>query len=131
MKIAVMAAGGMGAYFGANLLAAGRDVSFIARGAHLEEIKRTGLTLKGDGGDHLIKPVVASDDPRDIGPVDAVLFCVKLYDVEEAASAILPVLGPDTIVISVLNGVDGPNRIGSVIGTERVLGGAAYASAVI
>jgi 2-dehydropantoate 2-reductase len=131
MKITIMGAGGMGAYYGANLAAAGQDVAFIARGAHLEAMRRDGLSLLGDGGDLLIKPVVASDDPREIGPVDAVLFCVKLYDVEAAAEAIRPLLRADTIVISVLNGVDGPERIGAVIGAEHVMGGAAYASAVI
>lgn len=131
MKIAIMGAGGMGAYYGANLAAVGQDVAFIARGAHLDAIRRDGLTLTGDGGDHLIKPAVATDDPREIGPVDVVLFCVKLYDVEAAAAAIRPLLGADTIVISVLNGVDGPERIASVIGAGHVLGGAAYASALI
>jgi 2-dehydropantoate 2-reductase len=131
MKIAVMGTGGMGAYYGANLAAAGQDVSFIARGAHLEAIRRDGLMLTGDAGDRLIKPAVASDNPSEIGPVDAVLFCVKLYDVETAAAAIRPLLRDDTLVISVLNGVDGPARIASVIGTGHVLGGVAYASAVI
>ncbi|MBL6598590.1 MAG: 2-dehydropantoate 2-reductase [Alphaproteobacteria bacterium] len=131
MKIAIMGTGGMGAYYGANLAAIGRDVAFIARGAHLEAIKRDGLLLTGDAGDRLIKSAKASDDPRDIGPVDVVLFCVKLYDVEAAAEAIRPLLHDQTAVISVLNGVDGPERIAAVIGEGHVLGGAAYASAVI
>jgi 2-dehydropantoate 2-reductase len=129
MKIAIMGTGGMGGYYGANLAAAGQDVAFIARGAHLEAIKRDGLTLRGPAGETLIKPATATDDPSEIGPVDVVLFCVKLYDVEAAAEMIRPMLRPDTAVISVLNGVDGPDRL--VIGAERVLGGAAYASAVI
>ncbi len=131
MKIAVMGTGGMGAYFGANLAAIGRDVAFIARGDHLEAIRRNGLRITGDAGERLIKPATATADPRDIGPVDAVLFCVKLYDVETAAEAIRPLLHDGTLVISVLNGVDGPERIGRVIGERHVLGGAAYASAVI
>ncbi len=131
MKIAIMGTGGMGAYYGANLAAIGREVAFIARGAHLEAIRRDGLLLTGDAGDRLINPAVASDDPREIGPVDVVLFCVKLYDVESAAQAIRPLLHDRTAVISVLNGVDGPERIASVIGENHVLGGAAYASAVI
>lgn len=131
MKIAIMGAGGMGAFYGANLAVAGRDVAFIARGAHLDAIRRDGLTLTGEGGDHLIKPAIATDDPREIGPVDAVLFCVKLYDIEAAAAAMRPLLGPNTVVISVLNGVDGPDRIAAAIGAQHVLGGAAYASAVI
>jgi 2-dehydropantoate 2-reductase len=131
MKIAIMGAGGMGAYYGANLADVGQDVAFIARGPHLEAMRRNGLALTGDAGDRLIKPVTATDDPSEIGPVDVVLFSVKLYDVEAAAEAIRPLLRADTMVISVLNGVDGPARIASVIGAEHVLGGAAYASAVI
>jgi 2-dehydropantoate 2-reductase len=131
MKIAIMGAGGMGAYYGANLAAIGQDVAFIARGAHLDAIRRDGLLLTGDGGDHLIKPALATDDPGEIGPVDAVLFCVKLYDVEAAAESIRPLLHAETMVISVMNGVDGPDRIAAVLGARHVLGGAAYASAVI
>lgn len=131
MKIAIIGAGGMGAYFGANLGAIGRDVAFIARGAHLEAIRRDGLKLTGDAGDRLIHPAVATDDPREVGPVDVILFCVKLYDVEAAAEAMRPMLHGGTVVISVLNGVDGPERIARVIGSDHVLGGAAYASAVI
>jgi len=131
MKIAIMGAGGMGAYYGANLAAAGQDIAFIARGAHLAAIKHKGLLLSGPAGNIVVNPAVATDDPSEIGPVDAVLFCVKLHDIETAAAAIQPMLKPDTMVISVLNGVDGPRRIASVIGPNHVLGGAAYASGVI
>lgn len=131
MKIAIMGAGGMGAFYGANLAVAGQDVAFIARGPHLDAIRRDGLSLTGPGGDLLIKPALATDDPGEVGPVDAVLFCVKLYDIEAAAAAMRPLLRADTTVISVLNGVDGPERIAAAIGGEPVLGGAAYASAVI
>ena len=131
MKIAIMGTGGMGGYYGANLAAAGQDVAFIARGPHLEAIKRDGLTLRGPAGDTLINPASATDDPSEIGPVDVVLFCVKLYDVEAAAEMIRPMLRPDPAVISVLNGVDGPVRLAAVIGPGHVLGGAAYASALI
>ncbi len=78
MKIAIMGAGGMGAYYGANLAAAGQDIAFIARGAHLAAIKDKGLLLSGPAGDIVVDPAVATDDPSEIGPVDAVLFCVKL-----------------------------------------------------
>jgi 2-dehydropantoate 2-reductase len=121
----------MGAYYGANLAAAGQDIAFIARGAHLAAIKHKGLLLSGPAGNIVVNPAVATDDPSEIGPVDAVLFCVKLHDIETAAAAIQPMLKPDTMVISVLNGVDGPRRIASVIGPNHVLGGAAYASGVI
>jgi len=131
MKIAIMGSGGMGAYYGANLAAAGQDIAFIARGAHLAAIKHNGLLLSGPAGDIVVNPAVATDNPSEIGPVDAVLFCVKLHDIETAAAAIQSMLKPDTMVISVLNGVDGPERIASVIGPNHVLGAAAYASGVI
>ena len=99
MKIAVMGTGGMGGYYGGYLAAAGCDVTFIARGEHLAAIQKNGLSLKGDSGDIHINPTPATDDPGSIGPVDVVLFCVKLYDVETAAELIQPLIKKDTIVI--------------------------------
>ena len=131
MKIAVMGTGGMGGYYGGYLAAAGCDVTFIARGEHLAAIQKNGLSLKGDNGDIHINPTPAMDDPGSIGPVDVVLFCVKLYDVETAAELIQPLIKKDTIVISFLNGIDGPERLAKIIGKQHVIGGAAYASAVI
>ena len=131
MKIAVMGTGGMGGYYGGYLAAAGCDVTFIARGEHLAAIQKNGLNLKGDNGDIHINPTPATDDPGSIGPVDVVLFCVKLYDVETAAELIQPLIKKDTIVISFLNGIDGPERLAKIVGKQHVIGGAAYASAVI
>ena len=131
MKIAVMGTGGMGGYYGGYLAAAGCDVTFIARGEHLAAIQKNGLSLKGDNGDIHINPTPATDDPGSIGPVDVVLFCVKLYDVETAAELIQPLIKKDTIVISFLNGIDGPERLAKIVGKQHVIGGAAYASAVI
>jgi len=131
MRIAVMGTGGMGGYYGGCLAEVGADVSFIARGKHLEAIRSNGLRIIGPRGDFTIKPAHATDDTADIGPVDVVLFCVKLYDAETAAEAIKPMVGPDTMVISLMNGVDGPERIESVIGAGHALGAAAYASAKI
>jgi 2-dehydropantoate 2-reductase len=125
MKIAVMGAGGMGGWFGAKLVAAGNEVVFIARGAHLEALRSNGLTVSGAESLHLID-IVATDRPADIGPVDAVLFCVKLYDTEPAAKAIIPLLGPNTCVVTVQNGVESADGIGQVIGDGRTLAGAAY-----
>lgn len=125
MKIAVMGAGGMGGWFGAKLVAAGNEVVFIARGAHLEALRSNGLTVSGAESLHLVD-IVATDRPADIGPVDAVLFCVKLYDTESAAKAIIPLLGPNTCVVTVQNGVESADRIGQVIGDGRTLAGAAY-----
>lgn len=131
MRIAVIGTGGMGGYYGGLLAGAGQDVTFIARGAHLSAIRANGLKLTGPRGDTHIKPAQATDDPAEVAPVDAVLFCVKLYDAETAAEAIRPMLRPDTMVISLMNGVDGPERIDAIVGAGHALGGAAYASAKI
>lgn len=131
MRIAVMGTGGMGGYYGGLLAATGQEVTFIARGAHLEAIRSNGLRVIGPRGDVHIDPAQATDDPGTVNPVDVVLFCVKLYDAETAAEAIKPMLKPGTMVISLMNGVDGPERIEKVIGPGHALGGAAYASAKI
>lgn len=125
MRIAVMGAGGMGGWLGARLAASGSDVAFIARGAHLEALRRKGLRVSGADAIHL-PAIVATDRPEEIGAVDAVLFCVKLYDTEAAARALAPLLGPETFVLTVQNGVESAARIARVIGEGRTLAGAAY-----
>ena len=126
MKIAIMGAGALGCYFGGRILQAGGNVSFIARGAHLEALQANGLTIESPLGDAHISPVTASDDPASIGEVDLVLFLVKLYDTEVAARAMRPLLGPETAVLSFQNGVDAWQRIGAIVGDQRVIGGTAY-----
>ena len=106
MRIAVVGAGGVGAGFGAALAKAGADVAFIARGAHLAAMKSHGLKVQGPRGDTHLVPTRATDDPASIGRVDIVLFCVKLWDVESAGEAIKPLIGPDTAVIPLQNGID-------------------------
>lgn len=123
MKFAVMGAGAVGCYYGGRLAQSGADVAFIGRGAHLDAIKRDGLRIESPHGDVHIHPAVATDDPAEVGPVDMVLFLVKLYDTEEAARRMAPLLGPETAVASFQNGVDGWERIGKVVGPERVIGG--------
>ncbi|NQU71189.1 MAG: 2-dehydropantoate 2-reductase, partial [Rhodospirillales bacterium] len=130
MKIAIMGSGGIGGYFG-GCLAARNDVTFIARGAHLAAMRKTGLSLSGPRGDMLIDAKTATDDPADIGPVDLVLFCVKLYDTESAGQLIAPLVGEHSRVLSLQNGIDGPERLARLFGPERVLAGAAYVSAHI
>lgn len=131
MRIAAMAAGAVGGYFGARMAAAGHDVFFIARGAHRDAIARTGLKIESVHGDlHLPKPNV-TDDPAKVGPVDIVLFAVKLWDTEMAAAAARPLLGPDSRLITFQNGVDSVERISSVLGAERTVGGAAYIATTI
>src|SRR5207245_1310649 len=99
MRIAVMGAGAVGGYLGARLAAAGFDVRLVARGRHLEALRRNGLQLRSVVGDVQV-PVPATADPHEIGPVDYVLFCVKSTDTDAAATACPPLIGPDTVVIS-------------------------------
>jgi 2-dehydropantoate 2-reductase len=108
LRIAIMGSGGVGGYIGARLAAAGQDVTFIARGAHLAAIREHGLALRSALGDVLIRPAQASDDPAAIGPVDLVIFAVKLYDTEAAAAALEPLLGPGTGVVTLQNGWTAP-----------------------
>ena len=131
MRIAAMAAGAVGGYFGARLAEAGHDVVFIARGAHRDAIASKGLKIESVHGDlHLQKPNV-TDDPAKVGPVDIVLFAVKLWDTETAAAAARPLLGPDGRLITFQNGVDSVERLSAVLGADRVIGGAAYIATTI
>jgi 2-dehydropantoate 2-reductase len=131
MRIAVMGTGGVGGYFGGRLAAAGQDVAFIARGAHLEALQQRGLVIRSALGEASIAPVRARDDPAAIGPVDLVLFTVKLYDTEAAADAIRPLIGPGTGVVTLQNGITGPEVLARKLGPEHVIGGVAKIAAVI
>ena len=131
MKIAVMGSGGVGGYFGARLAAAGNDVTFIARGAHLQAIKNQGLRVQSPLGDIHLQPTKASDNPATVGPVDIVLFATKLYDTESAGKQCKPLIGADTAVISFLNGVDSEEQLSRILGGEFVVGGVARISAEI
>ena len=126
-----MGAGGVGGYFGARLAAAGNDVSFVARGAHLEAMRERGLGVLSPRGDARVHPVVATDDPSTIGAVDVVLFATKLYDTEPAAALCRALLGADTVVVSLQNGVDGVDTLRRVLGERHVAGGVARISAAI
>jgi 2-dehydropantoate 2-reductase len=131
MRIAVMGTGGTGGYFGGLLARAGEEVAFIARGAHLEAIGKNGLAIKSVlAGDFTIS-ATATDNPADIGPVDFVLFCVKAYDNAAAAEQIRPLIGPETVVLSVQNGIDNEQQIEDVIGPDHVLGCVSYVSSTI
>jgi 2-dehydropantoate 2-reductase len=131
MRIAVIGAGGVGGAFGAALAKAGADVTFVARGAHLKAMRENGLRIEGGRGETLIKPAQATDDPGSIGPVDFVLFCVKLWDVESAGEAIKPLIGPTTAVIPLQNGIDSAERLIPILGAQAVMGGVAQISATI
>ena len=131
MRIAVIGAGGVGGGFGAALAKAGGDVTFVARGAHLAAMRANGLRVEGDRGETLINPVQATDDPASIGPVDIVLFCVKLWDVETAGHGIRPLIGPDTAVIPLQNGIDAADRLVPILGEKHVMCGTVGISATI
>jgi 2-dehydropantoate 2-reductase len=131
MRIAIVGAGGVGGYFGGRLAAAGADVTFIARGAHLEAMRTRGLRIDSPKGDLHLERVTATDDPAAIGPVDIVFFTVKLYDSESAAGMLPPLVGPDTAVIPFQNGVDGVRNVSRAVGEPHTAGGTAYVSAVI
>jgi 2-dehydropantoate 2-reductase len=124
MRVAVMGSGGVGGYYGGKL-AAVEDVTFIARGAHLAAIQRDGLQVKSVAGDFHVRPK-ATDDPSTVGHVDLVLFCVKGYDTETAAERCQPLIGPETVVLSVQNGVDNEDKLAHILGQTRVLGGVVH-----
>jgi 2-dehydropantoate 2-reductase len=131
MRIAIVGTGGVGAGYGASLAKAGADVTFIARGAHLAAMKRDGLKVQSQRGDIHLVPTQATDNPAEIGKVDFVLFCVKLWDVESAGISIKPLIGPDTGVIPLQNGVDAAERLIPILGPNAVMGGVAQISAKI
>lgn len=127
MKIAMMGSGGVGGFFGGRLAKAGYDVSFIARGAHLKAMRENGLTIENEAqGDIHVPAVHATDDPASLGPVDLVIVSVKLWDTESAARSILPIVGPDTGVLSLQNGVIKDEILRSVLPETAVMGGVGY-----
>ena len=126
-----MGAGGTGGYFGSLLARAGEDVTFIARGAHLEAIRANGLTVHSHRDGEFNLGVKCTDDLSDIGQVDLILFCVQTYDTDAAAQQIRSLVRPDTMILSVQNGIDSEERIAQILGSEAVIGAAAYLSSVI
>ncbi|MEE8516805.1 MAG: 2-dehydropantoate 2-reductase [Alphaproteobacteria bacterium] len=132
MKIAMMGSGGVGGYFGARLAAAGHDVTFIARGAHLAAMKRDGLkVMSAEHGDVTVKPVQATDDPGTLGVLDVAIIAVKLWDTEAAGRAVLPMIGPGTLVISLQNGIEAEETLTPIVGAEHLAGGAAFIASAI
>ncbi|MBI3914468.1 MAG: 2-dehydropantoate 2-reductase [Chloroflexi bacterium] len=121
MKIAIMATGGIGGFFGGVLAQNGNDVTFIARGEHLRAIRANGLQVKTIRGDFVCKPAIATDNPAEVGAVDWIILSVKTYDTESAARAILPMVGAETTVVTFQNGVESVEQIAAVIGKEKVI----------
>ena len=125
MRIAVVGSGAVGGYYGALLVRAGHDVVFIARGAHRDAIRRSGLRIRSPLGDWTaLAP--AEDDARVVGPCDLVLFAVKTYDNASALPLLGPLVGPGTVVLTLQNGVESPDAVADVVGRDRVLGGPTY-----
>ncbi len=131
MKIAIFGSGGVGGYFGGKLANSGEQVTFLARGAHLNALQQDGLHIESPLGNVHLPTVQATDRPQAIGPVDVVLFTVKLYDVDASAASLSPLIGPDTVVITLQNGVDAMDMVARHVGEAHVAGGAAYIVAVI
>jgi 2-dehydropantoate 2-reductase len=131
MRIVIMGAGGLGGYFGARLAAAGNDVAFVARGAHLAAIKADGLRVNSALGDLHLRDVVATDDPSSLAPADVVMIAVKLWDTETAAKAVKPLVRPGTAVVSWQNGVNKDEVLIRVLGRAAVIGGVGQIGVVI
>ena len=131
MRIVVMGTGGTGGYYGGLLSQQGHDVTFIARGEHLAAIQKSGLQVKSIHGDFTVTPAKATDDPSTVGTPDLILFCVKTYSTDQAVEQIKPIVGRDTTVLSMQNGIDAHERIGKAVGMEHMIGGATWISSAV
>ena len=131
MKIAVIGSGGVGGYFGARLAASGQDVTFVARGAHLEAMQKKGLKVLSSLGDLHLPEVKATGDTKVIGPVDVVMIAVKLWGTEQAGEAAKPLIGPNTVAVSFQNGVVAVDTLVPILGKEHVMGGVSNIAALI
>lgn len=131
MRIAVIGAGGVGGYFGGRLAHAGHDVTFVARGRHLEAVRSGGLRIESGLGNVVVSPAQVTSDIASIGPVDVTMFCVKLWDVESTAPQLVPLVRGGGVVIPFQNGVESHEVLRRVLGKDHVLGGVAYIAATI
>ena len=131
MRIAVLGTGGIGGYFGGRLAAAGHDVTFLARGAHLEAIREHGLVVTSVAGDFTVESASVTDDVASIGKVDTVLLAVKTWQVGALLESLPALVGPDTAVVTTQNGVEAPEQVATVVGREAVLPGIAKIFAFI
>jgi 2-dehydropantoate 2-reductase len=131
MRIAILGSGAVGGYFGAKLAKAGQDVSFVARGAHLDAIRRQGLAIQSASlGDFVVTATAESDTAR-IGSVDLVIVSVKAYDNATALPMLTPMIGPDTVVLTLQNGVDSVDEVAAIAGERHVLGGTTYVATAL
>lgn len=125
MRIAVFGAGGAGGFFGARLAQAGGEVIFIARGEHLDAIRKDGLRVDSILGNFAVSPAQATDDPAQVGTVDVVLLGVKAWQVQRAIKVLAPLVGPETVVVPLQNGVEAPSQLAEAFGPDHVVGGLA------
>ena len=125
MRFAIYGVGAVGGYFGGRLAQSGEDVTFIARGEHLQALRTKGLRVDSINGDFAVSPVAATDDPAQIGAVDVVVVGVKTWQVPEVAESIQPLIGEDTLVLPLQNGVEAPAQLAEILGREHVCGGLA------
>lgn len=123
MRIAIFGTGAVGGYFGGRLAEAGEDVTFIARGAHLQALRAQGLRVDSINGDFVVNPVQTTDNPAEVGEVDVIIVGVKAWQVSEAAETMRPMVGPNTLVVPLQNGVEAPAELAAVLGDLHVLGG--------
>jgi len=131
MRFAILGSGAVGGYFGAKLAKAGQDVTFVARGAHLEAIRQYGLQVQSAVlGDFTVQASAESDTAR-IGAVDLVIVSVKAYDNATALPLLAPLVGPDTAVLTLQNGVDSCDEVAAIVGEGRVLGGTTYVATAL
>lgn len=131
MRIAIVGSGGLGGYYGGLLARTGHEVTFIARGAHLAALREKGLQVISVHGDFHVAPVRATADPAEAGPVDLVLVCVKTTAIDAAAKGARAMVGPDTVVMGLQNGIDAAERIGAAVGMDHVLGAVTWIAANI
>ncbi len=128
MRVGVFGTGGVGGYFGGKLAQSGLEVLFIARGEHLKALQATGLQVESDQGDFRLKSVQATRDPQAVGKMDVILVGVKAWQVSESAQAMKPMIGPDTFVVPLQNGVEAPSQLAEVLGEQHVVGGLCWIS---
>lgn len=131
MRFAILGSGAVGGYFGARLVHSGQDVVFIARGAHLEAIRTTGLQVRSDRLGDLVVRAQAESDPSRVGVVDVVVLAVKAYDNDSALPMLAPLVGPQTTVLTLQNGVDSADAVAGAVGEDRVLAGTTYVATAL
>jgi 2-dehydropantoate 2-reductase len=131
MRFAIVGSGAVGGYFGAKLARNGQEVTFIARGAHLAAIRQHGLRIESAKLGDFVVHAAAHDDPRQVGPVDVVLFAVKAYDNRDALALLAPLMGRDSVVLTLQNGVDSVDDVADAVGESRVLGGTTYVATAL